>query len=231
MRSPSLKQLRQDIDAPLYLIGFSLGGNVVLKLAGELGERARGLIAGVCAVSTPIDLAACVRLLDRPSNFLYAKRFLKRLRQRIETKERLTPGLFDLTKLASVKTIYDFDDTYTAPAFGFGTAANYYATQSAQNFLDRIRVPTLLVQAKDDPLIPFDIYSHRGVFDQSLPEADRSRTRRPPRIHIQDQAALLARWPAVRMVTGKREQTAIGRRFLSKSWPKLRRFARLPPSR
>ncbi len=157
------KELRKEVDAPLYLVGFSLGGNVVLKLAGELGDRAAGLIAGVCAVSTPIDLAACVRLLDRPSNFLYANRFLKRLRQRIKLKERLTPGLFDLSKLDSVKTVYDFDDTYTAPAFGFGTADNYYATQSAQRFLGRIRVPTLLVQAKDDPLIPFEIYDQPAL--------------------------------------------------------------------
>jgi predicted alpha/beta-fold hydrolase len=154
------RELRKRSTAPLYLVGFSLGGNVVLKLAGELGERAGELVAAVCAVSTPIDLAACVERLNLRSNSLYARRFLRRLKQRIRLKERLRPGLFDLSRLDTVKTIYDFDDLYTAPAFGFGTADNYYATQSAERFLDNIRVPALLIQAQDDPLIPFAIYNH-----------------------------------------------------------------------
>jgi predicted alpha/beta-fold hydrolase len=146
--------------APIFLTGFSLGGNVVLKLAGELGASASDLFAGVMAISTPIDLAACVRQLDRPSNLIYARRFVSRLKERIRAKERLTPGLFDLGGLEMVHNIYDFDDRFTAQAFGFGSADNYYATQSSNQFLDRIRVPTLLVVAKDDPLIPFAVYDH-----------------------------------------------------------------------
>ncbi|MBZ5608058.1 MAG: alpha/beta fold hydrolase [Acidobacteriia bacterium] len=146
--------------SPLFLVGFSLGGNVALKLAGELGASAQDLIAGVAAVSTPIDLAACARLLDRPSNILYSRRFLSRLKQRVRLKESLTPGLFRLEDLDGVTTIYEFDDRFTAPAFGFGVADNYYATQSANQFLNRIRVPALLVQSKDDPLIPFEVYRH-----------------------------------------------------------------------
>jgi len=145
--------------APVFLAGFSLGGNVVLKLAGELGEAAKGLLAGVTAVSTPIDLAACARRLQAPPNFIYSNRFLRRLKQRVSLKERLTPGSFSLDGLERVKSVYEFDDKFTAPAFGFGTADNYYATQSANQFLERIRVPALLVQAKDDPLIPFDVYN------------------------------------------------------------------------
>jgi len=149
--------------APLFLAGFSLGGNVVLKLAGEMGEAARDLIDGVTAVSTPIDLAACVERLGRPSNILYARRFLSRLKTRVRVKERVAPGVFQLDVLPRVKTIFDFDDTFTAPSFGFGTAANYYATQSSNQFVARIRVPTLLVQAKDDPLIPFEVYELAAV--------------------------------------------------------------------
>jgi predicted alpha/beta-fold hydrolase len=149
--------------APIFLVGFSLGGNVVLKLAGELGNSAANLIAGVMAVSTPIDLAACVRQLDRPSNIIYARRFVTRLKERVRAKERLTPGLFDLAGLELVRNIYDFDDRFTAQAFAFGSADNYYATQSSNQFLDRIRVPTLLVQAKDDPLIPFSVYDHPAL--------------------------------------------------------------------
>jgi predicted alpha/beta-fold hydrolase len=145
---------------PLFLIGFSLGGNVVLKLAGELAESGRTLIAAVAAVSTPIDLAACARRLSAPSNVIYSRRFLSRLKQRVRVKETLTPGLFRLEDLSRAKTIYDFDDLFTARAFEFGSADNYYATQSSNQFLDRIRVPALLVQAKDDPLIPFEVYNH-----------------------------------------------------------------------
>jgi uncharacterized protein len=152
------RELRPGV--PIFPIGFSLGGNVVLKLCGELGESAADLIAGAAAVSTPIDLAACVRQLDRPSNILYARRFVARLKDRVRAKTRLSPGLFDLTGLDRVRNIYTFDDRFTAQAFGFGSADNYYATQSANQFLERIRVPTLIVQAKDDPLIPFAVYNH-----------------------------------------------------------------------
>jgi predicted alpha/beta-fold hydrolase len=153
-----IRQLRPS--APIFLAGFSLGGNVVLKLAGELGESASGIITGVMAISTPIDLAACVRQLSKPSNRIYARRFVSRLKERVRAKERLKPGLFELAALDLVQNIYDFDDRFTAQAFGFGSADNYYATQSANQFLDRIRVPTLVVQAKDDPLIPFAVYDH-----------------------------------------------------------------------
>jgi predicted alpha/beta-fold hydrolase len=153
-----IRQLPRGV--PIFLVGFSLGGNVVLKLAGELGESASALITGVMAISTPIDLAACARRLGQPSNVLYARRFVKRLKERVRVKERHTPGLFDLSSLDQVRDIYGFDHRITAQAFGFGSADNYYATQSANQFLDRIRVPTLLVQAKDDPLIPFSAYDH-----------------------------------------------------------------------
>jgi uncharacterized protein len=149
--------------APIFLAGFSLGGNVALKLAGELGEAAKDLIAGVVAISTPIDLAACVKQLGRRSNLLYSRRFLARLKERVRVKEKLMPGLFQLADLDRVRSIYDFDDRVTAPAFGFGSAANYYATQSSNQFLDRIRVCALVVQAKDDPLVPFEIFQHPAL--------------------------------------------------------------------
>jgi uncharacterized protein len=141
---------------PTFLVGFSLGGNVALKLTGELGESS--LIAGTCAVSTPIDLATSVRCLDKPSNLLYARRFLDRLRSRVRRKSVLTPHLYNTAALDDIKTIWEFDDRFTAPLFGFGTAANYYATQSAARYLDAIRLPTLVICSKDDPLVPFTVY-------------------------------------------------------------------------
>jgi uncharacterized protein len=153
-----LKAIQSCWQEPLFVIGFSLGGNVALKLAGELGETS--ILDGVCAISPPIDLAACVRAIDKPSNVLYARRFLDRLRQRIERKSRSAPHLYSSADLHTVKTIWQFDDRYTAPLFGFGNAANYYATQSAANFLANIRVPTLVITAEDDPLVPYEIFRH-----------------------------------------------------------------------
>ena len=153
-----IAQIRAQTGQPTFLVGFSLGGNMALKLAGEMGQT--DLLSGVCAVSAPIDLAACVRTLDKPSNMFYARRFLDRLRHRVERKSKLTPHLYNREGLDRVKTIWEFDDRFTAPLFGFGNAANYYATQSAVNFLDAIRVPTLVIQAQDDPLIPFEVYRH-----------------------------------------------------------------------
>lgn len=155
-----IEDIRRDSTLPVHLVGFSLGGNVVLKLAGEDGERAGGLIDSVCAISTPIDLAACARRLRAPVNRVYASRFLARLKRRVRLKEQLSPGLFRTDLLERIHSIEEFDDLVTAPAFGFGTAARYYATQSANQFLAAIRVPTLVIQAKDDPLIPFAIFDH-----------------------------------------------------------------------
>ncbi len=152
---------------PLFVIGYSLGGNMVLKLAGELGAEGHELFAGVCAVSAPIDLAASVAQLKHRKNFLYQRRFVKRLKERVRKRHPLAPDLFPLEPLDSVKSVYDFDHQYTAKIFGFGTADRYYETQSSRQFLERIRVPTLLVHAKDDPLVPFASYEHPSVHANS----------------------------------------------------------------
>jgi len=138
---------------PVFPVGFSLGGNVALKLAGELGVTA--LIHGVVAISTPIDLAACARRLRERDNRLYERRFVDRMKQRL-----VATGRYTAEELARWKSVYAIDDHVTAPSFGFGDADHYYATQSAKNFLDAIRVPALIIQAKDDTFIPFEIFHH-----------------------------------------------------------------------
>jgi predicted alpha/beta-fold hydrolase len=152
-----LEQLRAESDLPVLLCGFSLGGNVALKLAGELGET--DLIQGVCAISTPIDLAMGVRRIGQRDNRLYENRFLERMRERL-----LATGRYTREELAAARTLYEIDDRITAPSFGFGNADNYYATQSAKNFLARIRVPTLMIQAKDDTFIPFEMYERPEIW-------------------------------------------------------------------
>jgi predicted alpha/beta-fold hydrolase len=147
-------------------VGFSLGGNVVLKLAGELGDAADGLFYGVCGTSTPLDLAACADRIAEPDNRVYERRFVRRMRDRLCATGRYRPE--DFARLASVR---DIDDRITAPSFGFGNAVNYYRTQSAIGYLGSIRVPTLLIQAKDDTFIPFEIFGTEPV-------------RANPRIHL-----------------------------------------------
>jgi predicted alpha/beta-fold hydrolase len=156
-------RLQHEYRQPIVLVGFSLGGNVVLKLAGELGHTSS--LGAVCAVSPPIDLARCVRAIGKRANLLYSRRFLNRLKHRIVRKTATSPESYSIEGLRDVKTIWDFDDRYTAPLFGFGTAENYYRTQSSHQFLRDIRVPTLIVTAKDDPLVPFDMFDHPSIKD------------------------------------------------------------------
>ncbi len=158
-----LRVFRQEGRGPVFACGFSLGGNIVLKLAGELGDSASDYLTAIAAVSTPIDLAACVRRLGARENRLYEWRFLGRMKERLRERHRHQPDLFSIEALDRIRSVFEFDDLLTAPAFGFGNAQNYYATQSAIRFVERIRIPTLLIYAKDDPLVPFDIYSHPGI--------------------------------------------------------------------
>ena len=158
LRAFLLQLKAEHSDLPVFLIGFSLGGNVALKLAGEEGASATDLIQGVCAISTPIDLAACARRIGHADNSLYEARFLKRMKERL-----IATGRYTSADLAGCNTLWDIDDRITAPSFGFEGAAHYYGTQSAQNFLHAIRVPSVLIQAKDDTFIPFGIFGHPAI--------------------------------------------------------------------
>jgi uncharacterized protein len=147
-----LEHLREQGRAPVHMVGYSLGGNVILKLAGELGEAARPLVASLSAVSTAIDLEACCRKLCTPGNAIYHKRFLRKLIARTQLQNPTITGL------DKVRTLVEFDDLVTGPFFGFRDAMDYYRWQSSARFLGGIRVPTLILQAKDDPIIPFSTF-------------------------------------------------------------------------
>jgi predicted alpha/beta-fold hydrolase len=161
-----LRELR-DVDglSSFVVAGYSLGGNLALRLAGVLGEAALPHLRGVCAVSPTLDLAACVAALERPANVLYQWNFVRSLKARLRRKARLFPGLLDLSKLAAVRTVRDFDDLYTAPHFGFGDAATYYRLASARRVAGDIRVPTLILSAADDPFVPPEQFEAPEVRD------------------------------------------------------------------
>jgi predicted alpha/beta-fold hydrolase len=142
----------------IFVAGFSLGGNLALKAAGELGDDAPGLFAGVCTVSPSIDLNASVESLARGINKIYELHFLRGLTAKIRQKSALFPEKYDVEMLKLVKTIKDFDDKFTAPDGGYGNADNYYKCASSINFIEKIRVPTLIIASKDDPIVPFESF-------------------------------------------------------------------------
>lgn len=147
----------------IYLAGFSLGGNMVLKLAGEYGADAPAALGGVIAVSPSIDLASCADAIEMRSNLIYHFKFITSLRNRLRRKARLFPDRYDASRLRGVWTIRRFDDLITAPHMGFRNVAHYYERASALPFIERIAVPTLIVSAKDDPFIPFATFERPEV--------------------------------------------------------------------
>lgn len=142
----------------INLVGFSLGGNLTLKYLGE--DRVRpAVIKKAATFSVPIDLhTSCVKI-SRPSNWIYSQRFLKSLRKKVTAKAGVMPEL-DTSGLAAVKTLHQFDDFFTGPIHGFKNALDYYTQCSAIRFIERINIPTLLVNAKNDPFLSPECYPH-----------------------------------------------------------------------
>jgi len=138
----------------LAVAGYSLGGNLALKLAGEYGRWAPSTFLGVAAVSPIIEISACTRALERPGNGLYQWNFVRDLKRRMRRKDRFRRGAFDLSRLNAIRTVRQFDEAYTAPYFGFRDAEDYYHRASAMRLVDRISVPTLIITAEDDPFVP-----------------------------------------------------------------------------
>jgi predicted alpha/beta-fold hydrolase len=153
---------RDGIEA-VAVAGYSLGGNLALKLAGELGDEAPPQLQAVCAVSPTMDLARCVEALERRANIAYQFNFVRNLKARMRRKFAVNPALFSLEPLRRIWTVRQFDEAYTAPHHGFRDASDYYYRASALRVVDRIRVPTLIVTAEDDPFVPSDPFRDRAV--------------------------------------------------------------------
>jgi predicted alpha/beta-fold hydrolase len=149
----------------LAVAGYSLGGNLALKLAGEYGPCAPATLIGVAAVSPIIEISQCTRALERPGNGLYEWNFVRDLKRRMRRKDRFHPGSFDLTRLNRIKTVREFDEAYTAPYFGFRNAEDYYYRASAMRVIDRIQVPALIITAEDDPFVPSQPFHEPKVTD------------------------------------------------------------------
>jgi hypothetical protein len=135
------------------LIGYSMGGNLVLKLAGDLGADAPRQLRSVVGVSPAIDLDLSATALHRPENRLYERRFLRNLLRRFRQKVRLFPRAFDPNRATGIRSLREFDDRITALYSGFASAADYYYRAAAARVVDRIAVPALILHAADDPFV------------------------------------------------------------------------------
>ena len=138
----------------LAVAGYSLGGNLTLKLAGELDQDPLPELKAVCAVSPTMDLSACVAALERRSNIAYEFNFVRHLKARMRRKAIAFPGVFPLERLPRIWTVRQFDEAYTAPHHGFHDASDYYHRASALRVIENIRVPALIMTAEDDPFVP-----------------------------------------------------------------------------
>jgi uncharacterized protein len=157
--------LAQGVYRRIILSGFSLGGNLTLKYLGERGEQLPSELWKAAVFSVPLDLASSSRQIGLRSNRIYEQRFLKRLRRKLQDKLLLQPGSLDLRPLKQIRTLWDFDDQYTAPLHGFRDAADYYSQCSSLKFVDSIRIPTLIVNAKNDPFLSPECYPEEQLKD------------------------------------------------------------------
>jgi predicted alpha/beta-fold hydrolase len=154
---------------PVAVVGYSLGGNITLKALGEYGPAAPSALRAAAVVSVPIDLDAACTAIDLPSNRIYRHYFVRRLQLTVRRRAARHPDIYgDVAagSLAAIDGIRDFDHRVVAPLCGFDSATDYYARSSALPFLPEIRVPTLLIQAQDDPFIPYDTYAALPLRDQ-----------------------------------------------------------------
>lgn len=150
-----LARFRQQHRGPIVAVGISLGGNALMRWAAEMGEAAARVVNAAAAVCSPLDLAASGRAIGQGFNRLvYTRMFLNSMRPKAQQKLAQHPGLFDPQALLAARDLYEFDNVFTAPLHGFKNTEDYWARASAKPHLHRIRIPALLVNARNDPFVP-----------------------------------------------------------------------------
>lgn len=150
-----LARLRQSHEGPILAVGISLGGNALLRWAEEMGEQAARVVGAVASVSSPIDLTASGLAIGAGFNRLvYTRMFLKSMKPKALRKLAQHPGLFNADALRAARDLYDFDNVFTAPLHGFKNTEDYWRRASAKPNLQHIRIPALVVNARNDPFVP-----------------------------------------------------------------------------
>ncbi|HXN21989.1 MAG TPA: alpha/beta fold hydrolase [Candidatus Dormibacteraeota bacterium] len=155
--------ITRDALPDLFFCGYSMGGNLVLKMAGELGAAAPRQLRGVAAVCPSLDLAACADALELPTNFFYHRHFVVGLKRRYRRKAQQLPETYSLAGLARIRSLRQFDNIITAPRSGYRDAVDYYDRASAIRVAGQIRVPTLIITAKDDPFVPVNSFTDPAI--------------------------------------------------------------------
>jgi predicted alpha/beta-fold hydrolase len=197
-----LRAVAEQLSVPLYIVGFSMGGNMALKLGGEWSHSYPPNVRAICAVSPPIDLAMCALRIAERRNRIYEVRFLRRLRRTLARKKSCMSVGYSLDSFAHIRSLIDFDNAYTAPAFGYSDAFDYYAKASSIGFLKDIALPVLVVHAQDDPFIPFEMFSHAAFRENPNLTLLAPRhgghvafvSRRPPRFWAEEQVLRFFNW-------------------------------------
>jgi predicted alpha/beta-fold hydrolase len=162
--------IRDNPEQPLFTVGFSLGGNVLLKWLGEQGLDAPKQLRAAAAVSVPFDLEQGARKIEHGFSRIYTWHFLRTLRAKALAKLERFPGLFDPGALHRAQTLFDFDDAVTAPVHGFHGAHDYYSRSSSLQYLSTIRVPTLLLSSVDDPFLPAQVLDGVAMVARNNPD-------------------------------------------------------------
>jgi predicted alpha/beta-fold hydrolase len=139
----------------IFFAGYSMGGNLVTKMAGEFGAAVPKALRAVCAVCPALDLAACADALGRRENYFYQRRFVTGLMSRYARKHKMFPERYPIDGLPPVRTVRQFDDVITAPQFGYRDAQDYYDHVGAKRVASQIRLPLLMITAQDDPFVPY----------------------------------------------------------------------------
>ena len=157
------------------LVGYSMGANITMKYLGVMGENIPSNIRAAAVFSAPCDLESGATVLDRWDNFIYYQRFMRALIKKIKVKDNQFPGRLDLAKLNLVRRWRDFDEYFSAPICGYRDAADFYQNASAKNFVAGIRIPTLLVNAQNDPILtpdcmPVHLARKHDFFHFEMPE-------------------------------------------------------------
>jgi uncharacterized protein len=152
----------------VFFAGYSMGGNLVTKMAGEFADSAPKQLRGVAVVCPALNLSACADALEKRENYLYQRHFVKGLLARYRRKVELFPKHYSKNGFGRVRTVREFDDKITAPAFGYKDAQEYYEAAGAKRVIGQVKVPVLMMTAQDDPFVPYHVFQRARVSENPL---------------------------------------------------------------
>src|SRR5258708_33756908 len=142
----------------IFFAGYSMGGNLVIKMAGELENAGPQALRGICAICPALDLASCADALNKRENYFYQRHFVKGLMARYSRKAALFPKIYSRDGFGKIRTVREFDDAITAPSFGYRDAQEYYEMTSPRRAVGNVREPILMITPHDDPVVAYESF-------------------------------------------------------------------------